>query len=363
MRILIVQPGASMSTSDVHTGLSAGLRTRGHEVFDYALDSRIEASGKWLTYCWRKGGKQPSLEPTSSDVLYHACEPLVARALRVMPDVVLVVSGMYLHPDIFVLMHRARLPVAVLFTESPYDDERQERLLPFLRMAWTNERLSARNGVQYLRHAYNPDIHLPTGEDEDIPSHDVVFVGTCFDERIELLSSIDWTGIDLALYGNWADHLGSRSHLRKYIRGSYVPNEVAAALYRKAKIGLNLYRQSKGFGKGAPRIKAAESLNPRAYELAATGCFSVSDYRAEVAEVFGDLVPTFQDSDELRPLIDRWLADESGREFVRASLPQAVAWHTWHARALQIESDLHGVGIGASRAQPTTTGTADAVPA
>lgn len=152
MRILLVHPGASMSTADVCTGLRAGLAARGHEIFEYALDQRIERSGAWLTYCWRKGGKTLD-QPTAADILYHAGEELVARALRVMPDVVLVVSAMYLHPDVVVLLHRAGLKTAVLFTESPYDDERQVRLLPFLSMAWTNERTSAVNGVRYLPHA------------------------------------------------------------------------------------------------------------------------------------------------------------------------------------------------------------------
>lgn len=349
-----------MSTSDVWTGVSSALRSRGHEIYDYALDARIEMSGAWLTYCWRKGGKVLA-QPSAADIQYHAGESLVARALRVMPDVVLVVSAMYVHPDVFVLMRRAGIPVAVIFTESPYDDERQVRLLPFLRAAWTNERMSAKDGVSYLQHAWNSDVHHTTGErDDEVPAHDVVFVGTCFEERIELLSKVDWSGIDLGLYGNWDEHLGSRSKLRQYVRGSYVPNEYAAGLYRRAKIGLNLYRESKGFGRGAPRIAAAESMNPRAYELAATGCFTISGYRAEVAEVFGELVPTFTHSAELRPLIDRWLADESGRAAVRALLPQAVSSHTWNARALQIEADLHGVGIGASRAQTHMTEAAQA---
>jgi spore maturation protein CgeB len=340
-----------MSTSDVCIGLTSGLRSRGHEIFEYALDKRIECSGAWLTYCWRKGGKTLP-KPNPSDIVYHAGEELIARALRVMPDVVLVVSAMYLHPDIFVLMQRAGLPVAVLFTESPYDDERQARLLPFIRLAWTNEKTSAGEKAKYLPHAWNPDIHgLSDPIPDDVPSHDVVFVGTGFEERIELLSAVDWTGIDLGLYGSW-DLLGSRHHLREYLKGGYVSNARANHLYRKARIGLNLYRQSKGFGRGAPRIDvAAESLNPRAYELAASGCFTISDHRSEVSEVFADLVPTFTASEEVRPLIDRWLSDESGLARVRAMLPLAVAQHTWHARAVQIESDLHGVGIGTSRAQ------------
>jgi glycosyltransferase involved in cell wall biosynthesis len=350
MKIVVVHPGASMSTSDVWSGLTAALRDRGHDLYDYALDARIERSGAWLNYCWAKGGKKLD-KPGPPDILYHAGEELVARTLRVMPDVVLVVSGMYLHPDALVLLKRAGIKTAVLFTESPYDDERQVRLLPHVDIAWTNERLSAVGKMRYLPHAFNREVHqanvaVPYG----VKHHGVLFIGTCFQERIDLLSKVDWDGIDLALYGNWADHLGSRHRLRKYIRGEYVDNTVAAALYRKADIGLNLYRTSKGFGKDAPRITRAESLNPRAYELAATGCFTVSNHRAEVAEVFGDLVPMFERPEELRPLLEKWLKDDRGRARAREALPNAVAGHTWHDRAAQLESDLQGAGIGASHA-------------
>ncbi len=349
MKILIVHPGASMSTADVARGLTAGLKARNHAIWEYALDARIERSGAWLTYCWRKGGKSVS-QPTQSDILYHAGEELVARALRVQPDVVLIVSAMYLHPDVLVLMRRAGLHAAVLFTESPYDDERQVRLLPWVDMAWTNERSSAKPGVRYLPHAWDPDVHWPGGPvDDDVPAHDVVFIGTGFQERIDLLTAVDWDGLDFGLYGSW-DMLGSRSALRQHLKGTYMSNARAVQLYRRAKVGLNLYRTSKGFGKDAPRVMTAESMNPRAYELAATGCFTVSDARPEVTEIFGDLVPTFSSVAEVRPLLDRWLADEAGRARIKAQLPAAVASHTWHARAAQIESDLQGVGIGAGQA-------------
>lgn len=353
MKILLVHPGASMSTADVYNGLLAGLQGRGHKVYEYALDGRIERAGAWLTYNWRKGGKQEGLRPQSADILYMAGEELVARSLRLMPDVVLVVSAMYLHPDVLELLRRARMRVAILLTESPYDDARQRLVFPLADVVWTNERSSARElRVGYLRHAWAPEVHAsqPQENDAAVPAHDVVFVGTGFAERIEALAAVNWDGIDLALYGSW-DLMGSRNHLRRFVRGEYVSNAFAAALYRKAKIGLNLYRTSKGFGKDAPRIDHAESLNPRAYELAATGCFTVSDYREEVTETFGSLVPTFAEPSEIRPLLDRWLADDAGRARVRALLPSTVAGHTWHARAAQIEADLNDAGIGASHAR------------
>jgi hypothetical protein len=200
--------------------------------------------------------------------------------------------------------------------------------------------------VSYLPHAWHPAKHTPglRDGDEDVPSHDVVFVGTAFRERIEWFRAIDWTGIDLGLYGQW-DALGGRDRLRQYLRGGPQNNRVTAALYRRAKIGLNLYRSSKGWGRLAPRLAVgqAESLSPRAYELAACGVFHLSEFRPEVAEVFGPLVPTFKSATEAAALIRAWLADDAGRLRVAASLPATVAASSWVARAAQVKSDVQSL--------------------
>ena len=345
-KLMVVHPGASISVSDVHTGLRRGLIANGCEVDDYHLDVRIERAGAYLTHCWNKAKEtQPDLPAlTPSDFLYKAGEEMIARALRAQPDVVLIVSAMYVHPDIFVLLKRAGLKVACLFTESPYDDEKQVRLRQHIDVAWVNEITSAkRMDALYLRHAWTPGIHDDV-QDLPVEAHDVVFVGTGFQERIDLLESTDWTGLNFGLYGSWT-LLDDDSPLRPYLRAEEIDNTMAAALYRKAAIGLNLYRTSKGFGKTVPRIASADSLNPRAYELAATGCFTLSDARAEVRTVFGDLVPTFSNGLELRALIDRWLADPEGRASVQHVLPSVVSDETWHVRARTMLDDLRSAGV------------------
>ena len=110
----------------------------------------------------------------------------------------------------------------------------------------------------------------------EAPAHDVVFVGTGFDSRVALLSAVDWSGIDLGLYGACGPTCRRSTRWRPFVRAGLVDNARTGALYRKARIGLNLYR---GTG-GAP----AESLNPRAYELAADGVFTVAQPRAEQTE-------------------------------------------------------------------------------
>lgn len=347
-RFMAIQPGASCSTADVYTGMLAGLKELGHEVENYQLDIRIARAGAWLDFNWKEAKKKNPdvVKPTTADVLFQACGDSVVKAMWRKPDWVIVVSAMY-YPKLFLkMLKQAGLNVAVLLTESPYDDDHQYGIAAIADVCWTNEKTSlemlrvCNPKTYYLPHAFDTTRHRATGDDKHIASHDVVFVGTGFQERVNLFESVNWDGIDLGLYGIW-ELINSRSKLKKYVRSEdSISNDFAAALYRRAKIGLNLYRTSKGFGCDAPRIEAAESLNPRAYELAACGCFHLSDHRAEVADVFGDAVPTFQSALELETLIRDWLKDDQKREEIAAQLPQLVDGETWLNRARQMVNDL-----------------------
>lgn len=349
MKLLVIHPGASSSTSDVADGLTYGLEQHGVDLVRYRLDQRIDRSHRWLMSNWRRTKKKrPELEkPTTADIFFQAGADALIMALWHRVDCVLVVSAMFLHPDVIVMMKRAGLRVVVLFTESPYDQDKELAIAKLVDGCWTNERTSAsafeavNPCVGYLPHAWHPERHIagPLEADADVPQHDVVFVGTGFHERIEWLASIDWTGIDLGLYGNW-QQMGSRHALRRFVREGVVDNLRAAALYRRARIGLNLYRTSMGWGKYAPAIARAESLNPRAYELAQCGAFTISNYREEVREVFGYLVPTFSDANEASALIRRFLADPQSRAIAQAQLPACVASASWTDRAKTVIGDL-----------------------
>ena len=350
MKIFAIHPGASTSTCDVYDGLISGLRALGHTVATYNLDVRINRASSWLRFCYEQAKKEKpdTPEPNSADGLWQACSDSIAMALWNKPDWVLIVSAMY-YPKAFIkLLKRAGLRVALLLTESPYDDEPHYALAACADMCWTNERTSVKRiricnpNTYYLAHAYDHTRHCPTNGDgaaPEIASHDVVFVGTGFRERVDLLEKVDWTGIDFGLYGTW-EMVSSRSPLKKYAQEKYLKNDFTAALYRRAKIGLNLHRTSRGFGSDVDRVNTAESLNPRAYELAACGCFYVSDERAELREVFGDAVPTFKTPKELEHQIRYWLEHEEERKAAAKRLPQVVSGHTWLERARQVVGDL-----------------------
>lgn len=380
-RILAVHPGASYSTGDVYSGIVPELRNLGIEIVEYDLGARLEMSGRWLHLVWlrnkRNGGDIPKY--TETDVVYGAGKDVIERALWHNVDGVLIFSGMFFPPVLGILLRRAGIRTAALLSESPYDIAHEMRFVPAVDVAWTNDRSSVRQlrtanpNVNYMPHAFNPAVHYPSvhhqwvpeGDTSDaawrelgaqlrgdiplidpeanVPAHDVVFIGSMFVERVDLLSQIDWTGIDFGLYGEWRG-LPSRHKLRSYIRGGITDNAYSAALYRKAKIGLNLYRESIGWGRDAPRITHAESMNPRTLELAACGCFQISQYREEIEEVFGETIPTFKTAAELESLI-RWnLANPQDRTHSAEMAMLAVQAHTFAARARTIVDDLGRAG-------------------
>lgn len=349
LKILLVHPGASWSTADVEAGLRFGLEEHGVHVIPYRLDTRIAHTSRFMHMVSRlnRRKQKDAKIPNFADCLYQASAGVIERALRYQVNVVFLVSAMYFHPDILVLLKRAGLRVVILFTESPYDLENELLMAQLADGCWTMERSCvsefqrAQPNSGYLPHAWHPKRHRPEAQegDADVPSHDVVFVGSSFRERLAWFRSIDWTGIDLGLYGLWdlADDEPLKTHLKI---ADAISNDFTAALYRRAKIGLNLYRKSQGFGEKAPFILHAESMNPRGYELAACGAFHLSDYRAEVVERFNGHVPTFRTSDEAVVLIRQWLNDNDGRKRIAADLPVLVEGSSWTDRAATVLSDL-----------------------
>jgi hypothetical protein len=344
MRLLLCHPGAVNSIHDVFSGLRFGLQHHGVAPLEYRLDVRAAVAHKTLHVMARQARKvHPDVpKPTSADVLYEASIGMVARALRHKVDAVLIVSAMYVHPDALVLMKRAGLRVCVLFTETPYDLEQELRTAAMVDGCWTTERSAlpqfrAVNTTSgYLPHAWHPETHRPDLPDTThVSTHDVVFVGSGWSERVEWFNAIDWEGINLGIYGpGWLR--GLKKSLRGCVHDGPVTNAVASALYRRAKVGLNLYRNVNREG----HVVVGESLSPRAYELAACGVFHLSEYRPEVREVFGALVPTFRTPTEAAALMRMWLADDAGRAQIAAQLPARVAEASWIHRTETVLGDL-----------------------
>lgn len=360
-RILLVSPGHSWSTYDAFTGLHNGFKAIGVETYLYDLERRIPRARDFLAFC---DGEEAAED--MGRVVYCAGEESIARALAIAADGVVVVTGLMYDPRLYVLLARARLPVFLFGTESPYNDDFYRQVAPSVAAFSTNEASSASRfrdvvaahkadtRVLHLPLGYDPQTHYPGyGTDADgVATHDVVFVGNVYPSRAEMLAGASWDGIDLGLYGVfemiddadwplWPFAVGCSPGQRS----APVDNRIAASLYSRAKITLNLFRREK-VGRSWDDVRtlsaseAGQSINPRMIEAAAMGCFMLSEWRPEVEQVFGDAVPTFRTPDELERLVRYYLTREDERRAMAARLPALVSGYSYHERARTIADTL-----------------------
>lgn len=315
MRILFVFSAAEWSTADVARGYRKALVRRGHDVRDYVLYARCKYHARAL------GEKYANNMPLLSR---QATENVVVEAMYHNADLVIITSGLSFHPNGLWLLRQAAFPAAIIFTESPYEDEKQLDFASVYPEAnyFTQEKISVRrHGWGYLPAAFDPEVHKPTRPDP-VDACDVLIVGTGWPERIRLLEGVNWSGIKLKIKGLWPE-LNEESPLWKYYQAGCVDNEFLPAMYAGAKICLNYHRAH----------RQAESMNPRAVEIAACGGFQLSDPREELQERFGDAVPTFSSSAELERMIRYYLANETERR-AKAQLACArVENETFEVRA------------------------------
>ena len=344
MRILFVHPGADYSIWDVGAGLRAALAAQGHAIADYYLTRRMH----YHAAAMKAGGLEPSIENTAI-VSKQASENIPIEALYHNADLVLIVCGLNCHPISLWLLDRLRdprIPVAVVLTESPYEDPQQREWLSAhpSPIVFTNDRSSARRfGWTYLPHAFNPDLHRPTPADPD-EACDVLMVATGWQERQQLLDQVDWTGIDLRLIGPWP-YLENAHPLKMYHEDHCLPNTQVPRFASSAKINVNIFRQS----------TTAESLGPRTYELAAIGAFQISDPRPELIEIFGETIPTFRNASELEGLIRYFLAHDDERQQLAARARQLVQRETFSRRAEDLIRAVRGASPALDMAAALTT--------
>jgi len=329
MKIVCLYPAPAFSVRDVARGYHHALALLGHDVWPVDFPRRLGFYERALKDVIPEA-------KVETETVRLATEAVVIECLRLRPDLVLVVSGMGLHPDLYPLLRRAGLPTATVFTESPYSDDRQLLIASVTDYCFVNDRASlmpfrrVNSRTWYLPPAYDPDVHRPIPVGPDNRS-DVVLVATGFGERVRFLEAVDWTGIDFRLFGLW--DLPAGSPLHRHYQRRLLPNDEAARWYSGARIALNLHRTDTGWGSGGTQITDAYSVNPRAYEIAACGTFQLCDNsRPELADLFGCSVPTFRTPEDLGGLI-RWaLANDGARAELAAAARKRVAGQTFTAR-------------------------------
>jgi spore maturation protein CgeB len=323
LRILFVDTAVEISIADSARGYLGALKRQGHDVQHFKTSARIRFAATALQH-----GPNPDLAKDFSLVSQLAAEMIVVEALKHGADLIVVSSGLALHQNGLELATRAGFPIALILTESPYEDCNQERAARHSAHVFTNDLSSAMTHPdwRYLASAYDPEYHHPYEIDPDNQT-DVLFIGTGWPERQSLLEGVDWTGINLRIMGQWPG-LTDVSPLWPYFEDVQVNNVESARLYSSAKVAINHHRSD-------PK---AMSLNPRGYELGGCGVFQVSDWRPEIEDVYRDAVPIYHDSASLEHAIRFALENPRSRSSIasrqRARLLEGR--HTFDDRAAQL---------------------------
>lgn len=332
MRALVVRPGPAFSVADVARGWVNGLRSNGVEVIDFNFDDRMAF---YSCAHLEREGEMVRVFENPEHAARLAADGVLAAAYKLWPDVVIIVSGFFVPPDTYHLLRDRGHKVVLLHTESPYEDDRQLLRAPHATLNILNDptnldRFREHAPAVYIPHAYDPAVHFPRPK-EPAAASDFCFVGTGFPSRVEFLEQCDFTGIDVALGGNWRN-LDDDSPLRKHLAHDIdecCPNEQAAVLYASTKSSVNLYR------KEASDTADGWAMGPREVELAACRTFFLREPRGETDEVLS-MLPTFDGPGDFVEKLRWWIDHDIERNTAADAAWAAVQDRTFQAHAARL---------------------------
>jgi spore maturation protein CgeB len=338
VKALVVHPGPHWSVSDVYRGTVRGLRANGVEVREFNLNDRMS--------CYENAhfkddhGDYHPMWPDAADVSRLVGHGLHSACYQFQPDLVVTIAPRFLPMYVWDIIRERRTKVVTVFTESPYEDDRQIQVAEHCDLAILNDPLNLERFAQvvptmYVPHAYDPAVHHPG------PSrftHDVCWVGTAgetFPSRTEFMEKVDWSGVDLALGGLWAGVDESSPLWPHIFNFDCVDNDETVEHLRGSSMTFNLYRTDMA----DDSFVGGWAMGPREVEAAATGCFmarhSPPDHGGEGDDVL-PMLPTFTDPVELTEIVRHYLADDVARQQIADQAREAVADRTFENHAAEV---------------------------
>jgi hypothetical protein len=344
MRILMVHPGPDFSVADVFNGWRKAFEKQGHKVITYNTNDRITFYDG--AYVKDANGEYQKAFASAAQVADLALAGLFESAYVTWPDMIFFVSGFWTSPKRLEVLKSRGHKIVMLHTESPYQDEEQFKrgriadlnLLndPTNLEVWRSQDVN----THYMPHSYDPDVHFPrlAGDPYEF---DFSFVGSPFLSRQKFLASMDFTGIDAVLGGGyWGSVSDEYKHLLNYLghdTEESVDNTETAAIYRRTKVGINIYRKE---GEEKGEAYGGYSMGPREVEMAACGLFFLRDPRPESDDTFGetagDILPSFESPEEATELLRFWVKHDDVREHFAALARERIADWTFDNMAKEL---------------------------
>lgn len=277
-----------------------------------------------------------------------------SRYLEMLSDVV--IEGINERPvDIFICLAQAPISpkalkeirsrgiiTAIWFVEDAYRFETWKYLAPYIdywfviqkdTMKMIKEAGASR--VIYLPLACDPNIHKPvmlTPEERMRYGSDISFVGAGYNNRTNMFASL--VERDFKIWGTeWPDCMPFTKLVQE--RGRRLDPDEYVKIFNASTINLNLHSSSERDGV-EPN---GDFVNPRTFELAASGAFQLVDERSLMSELFDvkNELAVFHDRKEMFDQIDYFLARPEERfNIIQASRKKVLAEHTYQHRVQQM---------------------------
>lgn len=328
MHISLIAHGAHFSTYDIYNYYKSAIKDFSdvsinafplHDVMDYhfaALEkTKPDMNETERLHKAAMGGARDIV----SDIVLHE------------PTHVIFIGGLAISPSIarFIYDMRYKLinkfAIGYIFTESPYQDKEQELYYNHCDFAFFNDKYSSEKYnptgelcVRYLPHSYHPSVHYAfQGFDNYI--YDMVFCGTMYPNRVEFLSTLDYSNIKYRFVGSYVGV--DNAHFD--FEFGHLNNLQLSDLYRQSKLAINFHREDD--------TNTAYSVNPRIREAIMCGALPVSDYRQEIYDVFGDTIPIINQNNATE-VINRLLSNDEERINRLLEARKRIKDDTYHKR-------------------------------
>ena len=146
--------------------------------------------------------------------------------------------------------------------------------------------------------------------------YDVVFIGNArADGRRRVVEDMGHPNYRFRVWGH-----GYRNLPCRYWAGEYMDYTRLADVYAASIVSLNDHHAS---------MAAEGFLNPRVFDILASGGFCISDANPALTKVFGDAIPQYSMATGLRDLVDFFVQQPEKRQPLMERGRRVTAAHTW----------------------------------
>ncbi|WP_371262815.1 glycosyltransferase [Paenibacillus sp. OV219] len=272
-------------------------------------------------------------------------QPVADIALRIRPDIVIVLDGLQFNVIHAARMREAGIRTAIWFTDDPYYTDITKGIAPFFDDVFTLELTC----VDYYRQLGCPRVHyLPLGADPAYfrprnplrsQRHDICFIGSAYWKRVEFFNQVTryLETKDTHISGIWWERLRDFKQMASKIGlGRWMGPEETANMYNGARIAINMHRahDDETFNNNSAGIPAV-SPNPRTFEISACATLQLTDVRSDLVSFYtpGVDIVTYATPAEMVEKIQYYLAHEDERRAIAMKgMHRTLTEHTYNNR-------------------------------